>query len=63
MSSKLTIREQQTHQLILKGFSNQGIANELELSINTVKTHVSKVLQKTGSKNRIELITNQINKL
>jgi DNA-binding NarL/FixJ family response regulator len=62
MSSKLTSREKQTHQLILNGFSNQRIADELQLSINTVKTHVSKVLLKTGSKNRIELITNQINK-
>lgn len=63
MSSKLTSREKQTQQLILSGLSNQGIADELQLSINTVKTHVSKVLLKTGFKNRVELITNKINKL
>lgn len=63
MTSKLTIREKQTQQLILQGYSNQGIADHLQLSINTVKTYVSKILQKTGSKNRVELITKQINKL
>lgn len=58
MSIKFTARESQTNQLILKGYSNQKIADELHVSINTVKTHVSKVLQKAGAKNRIELITN-----
>jgi len=63
MSSKLTKREVEIRGLVFKGFSNQEIASQLNLSIHTIKSHVSHVLQKTGSKSRVELITKQINNL
>jgi DNA-binding NarL/FixJ family response regulator len=56
---KLTTRESEIYQLILLGRSNQKIGDELFISINTVKTHVAKILKKRGATNRIELITNQ----
>jgi len=58
---KLTKREQEIYQLILLGMSNQKIADKLFISINTVKTHVAKILTKRSANNRIELITNYKN--
>ena len=58
---KLTIRESEIYQLILLGMSNQKIADKLFISINTVKTHVAKILKKRAANNRIELITNYKN--
>ncbi|MCT4580990.1 MAG: helix-turn-helix transcriptional regulator [Flavobacteriales bacterium] len=56
---KLTKREHEIYKLILMGKSNQKIADELFISINTVKTHVAKILAKKSASNRIQLITNQ----
>ena len=55
---KLTTRESEIYQLILLGKSNKKIGDELFISINTVKTHVAKILKKRAANNRIELITN-----
>lgn len=60
MQVKLTTRENEIYQLIILGRSNQKIGDELFISVNTVKTHVAKILKKKGANNRIELITNQI---
>lgn len=62
ITMNLTKKEAQVFALILEGKSNQEIANELYTSINTTKTHVAHILKKMKAKNRIELITNQINK-
>ena len=40
--------------LIGRGFSNKRIANELELSEKTVKTHVGHVLAKLGVTDRTQ---------
>jgi LuxR family transcriptional regulator of csgAB operon len=56
---KLTTRENEIYELILLGKSNQKIGEDLFISINTVKTHVAKILKKKSATNRIELITNQ----
>ena len=42
----LTKRELQVLSLIKEGFSNTEIAKKLHLSINTVKAHVSNIMQK-----------------
>jgi NarL family two-component system response regulator LiaR len=42
----LTDREMQVLTLIAKGYSNQSIADELVISIGTVKGHVSNILSK-----------------
>jgi DNA-binding NarL/FixJ family response regulator len=51
----LTPREQQVLDLILLARSNREIALELGIEERTVKTHVGKLMRKTGAENRIEL--------
>lgn len=58
MQINLTTRENEIYQLILLGKSNKNISDELFISVNTVKTHVAKILKKKAAANRIELITN-----
>lgn len=48
----LTAREVEVLQLIVAGASNQGIADELVIGISTVKTHVSRILQKLNVSSR-----------
>ena len=52
----LTQREQEVLILLRKGMSNQGIATELGLSPETVKTYCKTVLAKLGGGNRHELL-------
>lgn len=52
----LTKREREIAELILQGNSNPDIAKTLYISENTVKRHVNNIYQKTGVKNRYELI-------
>jgi LuxR family maltose regulon positive regulatory protein len=50
----LSSRELSILQLIAENYSNQEIANELYISITTVKTHVRNILLKLGVNNRLE---------
>jgi DNA-binding CsgD family transcriptional regulator len=52
----LTAREVQVLQLIAKGCSNQEIADQLFVSLNTVKTHISKILSKLDVKRRTQAV-------
>lgn len=56
----LTPQEKNVMDLMMKGLSNAEIASSLSVSINTVKTHVSRVLKKNNVKSRIQLISNQL---
>jgi DNA-binding NarL/FixJ family response regulator len=53
----LTQRQGEVLMLILEGHPNKRIAQILELSENTVKEHITGILEKLGVRNRIELIT------
>lgn len=55
---KLTRREFQILQLIEKGFTNQKIADEVFLSLPTIKTHVRNILGKLHALNRSEAVAN-----
>lgn len=59
-SDKLTKRELEVMQLIANGLSNEEIAENLHISLATVKGHRSSVLAKTGSKNTASLIIHAI---
>jgi len=52
---QLTDREKQVLQLLVKGFSNLKIGDELYLSSKTVEKYVSNLFKKTGVANRTEL--------
>ncbi|UUX34048.1 response regulator transcription factor [Fundicoccus culcitae] len=46
LHDQLTNRELEVLELITKGYSNQAIADELFITLKTVKTHVSNILSK-----------------
>lgn len=52
----LSYREMQVLNLILQGISNTDISNQFNISISTVKKHISNVYKKLNVKNRIQLM-------
>ncbi|MFE4370213.1 response regulator transcription factor [Streptomyces sp. NPDC056835] len=54
---QLTAREAEVAELMLRGWSNVEIAEGLELSGATVKSHVHSLMGKLNLKNRIDVIT------
>lgn len=50
----LTVQEQRVARLLPRGLTNQQIADELGVSLETVKTHVRHVLAKLGARDRVE---------
>ena len=52
----LSSRELQILELVVKGLSNQKIAQTLEISKRTVDNHISNILKKTSTDNRVELV-------
>jgi RNA polymerase sigma factor (sigma-70 family) len=53
---QLTDREQEVLALVAKGMSNAEIAEDLVVSLATVKTHVSRLLTKLAARDRAQLI-------
>lgn len=51
-SEPLTAREQEILKLIAQGASNQEIAEQLVVSLHTVKSHVKKILEKLHANSR-----------
>lgn len=49
----LTRREQQLVPMITKGLTNKEIAEHLNLSEQTIKNHISRLLRKAGAKDRL----------
>ncbi|HET7737046.1 MAG TPA: response regulator transcription factor, partial [Tepidiformaceae bacterium] len=52
----LTAREREVLQLIAEGHTNQGIADELFISVKTVEAHKSHIMSKLHARNRTDLI-------
>jgi DNA-binding CsgD family transcriptional regulator len=53
---KITTREMEVIELVCQGKTNKEIADQLFISVDTVKDHNYKIFQKTGVKNRIQLV-------
>jgi LuxR family maltose regulon positive regulatory protein len=54
---QLTCRELEVLQMLAAGKSNQAIAGQLVVTLDTVKKHVSHLLGKLGAANRTEAVT------
>ena len=52
----LTDRELEVLRLVARGLGNHEVASELVVSEATVKTHVNRVLAKTGRRTRVQLV-------
>lgn len=52
----LSERELQIIELVAAGLSNERIAEKLEISKRTVDNHISNVLNKTATNNRVALV-------
>ena len=53
----LTSRELEVLEMLAAGRSNQAIAGELVVTLDTVKKHVTHLLDKLGAANRTEAVT------
>lgn len=58
----LTPREREVLQLIAEGYTNQGIARELYISVKTVEAHKAHIMAKLHARNRADLIRYAIRK-
>ena len=57
MPGGLSLREAEVLRLLAAGKSNQQIADELVISVNTANRHVSNIYAKTGAANRAEAVS------
>jgi LuxR family transcriptional regulator, maltose regulon positive regulatory protein len=53
----LTARELEVLELLAVGLANQAIADELVITLDTVKRHVSHILGKLAATNRTQAVT------
>ncbi len=55
-SPSLSDRELEVLELVASGLTNEQISDRLELSKRTVDNHISNILQKTNTSNRVALV-------
>ncbi len=55
-STNLSDREVEIIALIADGLTNEDIANKLDISKRTVDNHISNILRKTDTDNRVSLV-------
>jgi DNA-binding NarL/FixJ family response regulator len=51
----LTAREEEVLLLVARGLTNAELADELHISLSTVKTHLASLMAKLGARNRVEM--------
>jgi DNA-binding CsgD family transcriptional regulator len=55
-AASLSARELEILDLVANGLTNQEISEKLEISKRTVDNHISNILTKTKTDNRVELV-------
>jgi DNA-binding NarL/FixJ family response regulator len=60
--SELTVREQETLELLAEGKSNKGIAEALHISVKTAEAHRSRLMKKLNLRNMGELMRYAVRK-
>lgn len=55
-SENLTNRRLEVLRLLAKGYSNEEIGNELELSVHTIKAHIEAIFKHFNVKSRIKAV-------
>jgi DNA-binding NarL/FixJ family response regulator len=53
--SPVTAREEQVLLAVARGLTNTEIADDLHISLSTVKTHLASLMAKLGARNRVEI--------
>jgi signal transduction histidine kinase/DNA-binding CsgD family transcriptional regulator len=56
LTNELTKREHEIIQLVSEGLTNREVAQRLQVSMETVKTHMHRVMQKLGVKDRVQAV-------
>ena len=56
---KLSLQERKVYDLLLQSQTNQQIADELNIGVSTVKSHVSSIFSKLKIKSRKEIVNSQ----
>ena len=51
-------REQEVLRELTRNYTNEEIAQRLHISVNTTRSHIQHMPEKTGYKNRIDLAVN-----
>jgi FixJ family two-component response regulator len=54
--NRLTAREQEIFKRIVSGDANKAIAYDLEISVRTVESHRSRIMQKMGARSLVDLV-------
>ena len=55
-SEPLTAREEEVVVTVARGRTNAEIAQDLHISLSTVKTHMTSLMAKLGARNRVEIV-------
>ena len=53
-AAELTPRENEVHELLAQGLTNEEIARQLYISLSTTKVHVKHIYEKLGVRSRLE---------
>jgi DNA-binding NarL/FixJ family response regulator len=57
---ELTAREKEILRLMVRGIDNRGIASDLHISYETVRTHIKRILEKLGARTKLEAVVHAI---
>jgi len=57
-SNELSKREEEVFNLVIAGYTNDEIKESLDISLSTVKKHVTSILIKNGVSDRMKLVVN-----